>query len=100
MQRMLSHKQARTSRQDAERAHDDENPPHGLHVIPLDRPLQLEREARDRVEVLPDAVDDAVGVRHAAADARVQFDSEEVLEGGGGDGEADDGAGGAEGEPG
>lgn len=100
MQRMLPHKQARTSRQDAEPTHDDKNPPHSLHVIPLHDSLQLERQARDLVEVLPDSIDDALGVRHAAVDAPVQFDSEEVLEGGGRDGEADDGAGGAEGEAG
>lgn len=96
---MLPHKQARNSRQHAEPTHDDENPPHGLHVIPLHRSPQLERQARDLVKVLPNAIDDSPGVRHAA-DALVQLDSEEVLEGGGCDGEADDGAGGEEGEAG
>lgn len=99
MQRMLPHKQARHSRQDAEPTHDDKNPPHSLHVIPLDRSLQLERQARNLVKVLPDSIDYSVGIRQAA-DALVQFDAEEVLEGGGCDGEADDGACGAEGETG
>ena len=100
VQLVLPHKQARHSRQDTEPARDQKNPTDGLHVIPLHRSPQRGRQPGDLAQVLPDAVHDGVRVRHRAADAPVQPDAEQVLEGGRGDGEADDGAGGAEGEAG